>query len=96
MRSWSTVALVKGTFFCVSVLFDLSPKKKNKKKKNNNKVKCKLTLRVSNKNNKVKCKLTLRVSKNENEYSKGHKTYTDISASASRDTAPCIVLIEVV
>ena len=46
MRSWNTVALVKGTFFCVSVLFDLSPNNKNKKKKNN-KVKCKLTLRVS-------------------------------------------------
>ena len=51
MQSLNTLALVKGTFFSVSVLFDLSPNKKNKK--NNNK-----------KNNKVKCKLTLRVSKN--------------------------------
>ena len=54
MQSLNTLALVKGTFFCVSVLFDLSPKKKNKKKKNNNN---------NNNNNKVKCKLTLRVSK---------------------------------
>ena len=57
MQSLNTLALVKGTFFCVSVLFDLSPKNNknnNKNNKNNN-----------NKNNKVKCKLTLRVSKNE-------------------------------
>ena len=43
-------SISKRDLFCVSVLFDLSPKKKNKKKKkkkNNNKVKCKLTLRVS-------------------------------------------------
>ena len=45
MQSLNTLALVKGTFFCVSVLFELSPK--NNKKNNNNKVKCKLTLRVS-------------------------------------------------
>ena len=44
-------SISKRDLFCVSVLFDLSPKKKNNK--NNN-----------NKNNKVKCKLTLRVSKN--------------------------------
>ena len=53
MQSLNTLALVKGTFFCVSVLFDLSPKnnknKNNKKNNNNNKVKCKLTLRVSKK-----------------------------------------------
>ena len=47
MQSLNTLALVKGTFFCVSVLFDLSPKKKNNNKNNNNKVKCKLNLRVS-------------------------------------------------
>ena len=44
MQSLDTLALVKGTFFCVSVLLDLSPKNN---KTNNNKVKCKLTLRVS-------------------------------------------------
>ena len=48
MQSWNTVALVKGTIFCVSVLFDLSPNK-NKNNNKNNKVKCKLTLRVSKK-----------------------------------------------
>ena len=44
--------------FCVSVLFDLSPKnnKKNNKNNNNNKVKCKLTLRVS-KNFISECKI---------------------------------------
>ena len=41
-------SISKRDLFCVSVLFDLSPKnKKNKNKNNNNKVKCKLTLRVS-------------------------------------------------
>ena len=44
MQSLNTLALVKGTFFRVSVLFDLSPKYKNNK---NNKVRCKLTLRFS-------------------------------------------------
>ena len=43
-------SISKRDLFCVSVLFDLSPKKNKKKKKN--------------KNNKEKCKLTLRVSKN--------------------------------
>ena len=54
MQSLNTLALVKGTFFSVSVFFDLSPNKKNNNKKNNN--------------NKVKCKLTLRVSKNVEKY----------------------------
>ena len=54
MQSLNTLALVKGTFFSVSILFDLSPKNN----KNNNKNK-------KNNNNKVKCKLTLRVSKNK-------------------------------
>ena len=41
-------SISKRDLFCVSVLFDLSPKnKKNKNNKKNNKVKCKLTLRVS-------------------------------------------------
>ena len=50
MYNLITLAIVEGTFFSVSVLFDLSPKnknKKNKKQNNNNKVKSKLTLRVS-------------------------------------------------
>ena len=47
MQSLNTLAFVKGTFFRVSVIFDLSPKKNKKKKNKNNKVRCKLTLRVS-------------------------------------------------